>query len=211
MLTDDNRVNYVKGDRMKISLAAVSLLALLALIAPANAQQDRGVAALNSQTFFFTSWCTGRDMVFRWSIDGKPSGDGNQPPHTEYGRSYIYPWLAHQIAIRGVEVTVMPPSGWPSLLLGSANFRWLMVGNNASGDIMLSLPELGRREINWFPSGTGFKFPGKDTMTPMTYIDLHGACFPGSKANVAVNIYYTSDIITSSTELSPVSHPATLH
>jgi hypothetical protein len=146
---------------------------------------------LNSQLFVFSGWCTGRDMVFRWSIDGKQAGAGEAPPNTEFGAAFIYPWLDYDIAIRGVEITVSAPSGWRSVLLGPANFRWLMVGNNASGDIMLSLPQGGLYGVNWFPSGTGFLFPGKRTMTPMTYIDLHGACSLTGRANVFFNLYYT--------------------
>jgi hypothetical protein len=150
-----------------------------------------GFVPLNSQLFVFSGWCTGRDMVFSWSIDGKPAGSGQAPPNTEFGAAYIYPWLDYDIAIRGVEVTVSASSGWRSLLFGPANFRWLMVGNNASGDIMLSLPQGGRYGVNWFPLGTGFSFPSKRTMTPMTYMDLHGACSLMGRANVFLNIYYT--------------------
>jgi hypothetical protein len=149
------------------------------------------LVALNSQLFIFSGWCTGRDMVFRWSIDGKQAGSGERPSNGEAGAAFIYPWLDYDIAIRGVEVTVSSSSGWRSVLFGPANFRWLMVGNNASGDIMLSIPKGSLYGMNWFPAGTGFFFPGKRSKSPLTYIDLHGACSLLGRANVFVNLYYT--------------------
>ena len=156
-----------------------------------NVTSAQALESMNSQLFILSGWCTGRDMVFDWSVDGKPAGSGVQPPHTEYGNAYIYPWLNSDIMIRGVELTVSGSSGWRSLLFGPAHFRWLMVGNNASGDIMISLPRGGLHGINWFPAGTGFFFPTVKSKTPMTYIDLHGACALGDRANVFLNIYYT--------------------
>jgi len=166
-------------------------IALVTAGTNALAAEPPGVASLNSQLFVLTSWCTGRDMVFRWSVDGKEAGDGVQPPSTQYGRAYIYPWLDADIMVRGVEVTVSSAVGWKSLLFGPAHFRWLMVGNNASGDIMISLPRGALHGVNWYPAGTGFFFPDKRRATPLTYIDLHGACSPWDGATVYLNLYYT--------------------
>ncbi len=163
-------------------LAAVGAFILM-LAVPSGALADN----LNSQAFVLTARCNGKDLVYSWGIDGKPGGENVVPPKDTYGKSFIYPWLEADLVIRGVELLVVSHS---------VSINWLMVGNNAWGDIMLMLPHGQLHAINMFPKGSGFLFPRKSRMTPLSYIDLHGSCsapwyWPWVNATVFINFYYS--------------------
>jgi hypothetical protein len=146
-----------------------------------------GVATLFSDSFQMSGLCTGREMVYRWSVNGAEGGGGLPPPSGQKGASFIYPWLPVDITIRGVELTeLLARPG------AESKFAFLMLGNNADGDTMIFLDANQTHGVNWFPAGTGFAFPGTMDMTPLTYIDLHGSCTKGNHVNVVVTIYYTT-------------------
>ncbi len=157
--------------------------ALLFTLAVAGARaQD---APLYSKTFTFRGHCTGADMVYSWSINAGAPGEGRAPPPGQYGRAFIYPWTDSAITIRGVEVVDTAPARLSGYLLGAAYFGFLMVGNDASPDIMLMMGPGETHATNMFPNN-GFGFPGRTAMTPLTYIDLHGSCrWPSANATYA--------------------------
>lgn len=165
-------------------LAAASLLLLTAW----KPHPPPGVAALVSRTFELTGTCTGLDMVYSWSVNGRPPGDGKPPAPGALGPSFIYPWEESDITIRAVEIFMVPPA--PGSVV--PKFTFLMSGNNAGkGDTMLFLDPSHTHGLHDFPAGTGFQFPGKSDMTPLTYIDLHGSCTAGMPANIMYTLYYT--------------------
>src|SRR5580765_2461505 len=165
-----------------------------------------GIALYKSQAYQMTCAGDGGDMVYKWSINGAPGGGGVAPAPEAYGASFIYPWEAVDIVIRGIELIVLPPApgallrpGWPAVPPGAygatgpymPDFSWLMAGNNAVGDTMLFM-EPGRMHARHdFPAGCGMPFPSIANKTPLTYLDLHGSCSPGYSASVMYTIYYT--------------------
>jgi hypothetical protein len=179
-------------------------LALVFLLTgPALAQSP----TLLSKTFTMSAHCTGEDLVYSWSVNSKAPGTGAAPPPTEYGNAFIYPWRSDDIIIRGVEVANQGPAGLAGYLFGPAYFGWMMVGNDAAEDIMLTAgSDLSHADI-MFPSGSGFFFPGQRNMTPTTYIDLHGACRWPRKANVLVTIYYSPVERKEQASADAQSHP----
>jgi hypothetical protein len=162
-----------------IALAESAKLALQDGTAPQQAIPPNHGAAefINSQHFEFEAWCrgSGKDMVYTWN-----GGEGNIPPHDQFGKSFIYPWLDTDILVRGVELMVLSPWWFVD---------WLAVGNNTWGDFMLLLGHGESHGANFFP-GAAFRFPGKHKMTPLTYIDLHGSCWHPFKARVFLELYY---------------------
>lgn len=146
---------------------------------------------LYSKTFTMKAWCTGVDMVYSWRVNGGPPGPGVAQPPNEYNPAFIYPWRDEDITIRGVEVTEAAPARLIGYLLGAPYFGWMMVGNDAAEDIMLMVGAGQNRAANFFPGDSGFHFPGKKTMTPTSYIDLHGACRWPREAQMLVTIYYS--------------------
>lgn len=169
--------------RITISVALLFTLA----VADACAQD----AGLYSKTFTFRAHCTGADMVYSWSINAGAPGEGRAPPPGQYGRAFIYPWTDSAITIRGVEVVDTAPARLSGYLLGAAYFGFLMVGNDASPDIMLMMGPGETRAANMFPNN-GFGFPGRTAMTPLTYIDLHGSCRWPRTAQMLLTLYYTN-------------------
>lgn len=137
-----------------------------------------------SQAYRFTARSYGRDLVYSWSVNGRPGGDGKPPESGERGQSFVYPWTEHPIIIRGVELLIFPQWGaippW---------YRWFMVGNSYVDDIMLMASGKDRRVSHFFPHG-GFAFPGTKTGKAEHYLDLHGSCAPFMKASVFLNFYY---------------------
>jgi hypothetical protein len=148
-----------------------------------------GTQTLYSQAFQMAATCAANagDMVYTWGINGQSGGAGVVPPPGTKGKSFIYPWLPTDITIHGVELTVLPAA--PSAPTPAISF--LMVGNNADGDAMVFLPSGQSHITQWYPSGTGFQFPGTSDGDSTTYIDLHGACTAGQWAVVMVVFYYT--------------------
>jgi hypothetical protein len=134
---------------------------------------------INSQHFEFEASCrgSGKDMVYAWN-----DGEGKIPSPDQFGKSFIYPWLGSDVLIRGLELAVVKP--WASFV------DWLAVGNNTWGDFMLLLGNGASHGANFYP-GAAFRFPGKNRMTPLTYIDLHGSCWHPFKARVFLELYYT--------------------
>jgi hypothetical protein len=109
------------------------------------------------------------DMVYSWNI-------GGGPPQ----KQFIRPWLPDDITIRGVE-----------LLADTAPSTFWMVGNNANGDAMVFVAKDELHRINWFPSGTGFAFPGTKNQERSHYIDVHGSCATGH-ATLILTLYYSA-------------------
>ncbi len=134
---------------------------------------------LNSQHFEFDARCrgSGKDMVYTWN-----GGENRIPLSSEYGKSFIYPWLNTDILIRGLELVVVEP--WSSFV------DWLAVGNDTEPDFMLLVGTGQSHAANCYP-GYAFTFPGKSKMTPLTYIDLHGSCWHPFKARIFLELYYT--------------------
>ena len=161
--------------------------ALLVIILVGNANAAN---LIKSQMFIFSGWCTGSDMVYRWSIDSKPGSEGAIPPHSEYGKSFVYPWLNDDIEIIGIETTAYSTS-LLSEIFGPAHFDWLFIGNSAVPDVMLTVGPDSAHGEHFFPAGSGFFFPGKAHMTPLTYLDMHAVCRWPWEANVFLNIYYS--------------------
>jgi hypothetical protein len=151
-------------------------------------------AEVFSQDFAFSGTCTGNDMVYSWSIDGKPGGEGHQPKPDELGKSFLYPWLPDEIVIVGAELIKLPPKPGATGPDSMPQYTFLMAGDNAHGDALLFLGADELHDRNNFPSGTGKPFPGTRDMTPLTYIDLHGACTAGLHALVILNLYYLHPI-----------------
>jgi hypothetical protein len=165
-----------------------------------------GIALYKSQTFQFTCTGDGKDMVYSWSINGAPGGGGVPPAPDAFGASYIYPWEAVDICIRGVELICVPSApgavmrpGWPAISPRTFGMRgphlpdysFLMAGNNATGDTMLFMAAGQMHARHDFPAGCGMPFPGIPDKNPQTYLNLHGNCSPGYDANVMYVIYYT--------------------
>lgn len=144
---------------------------------------------MRSQSFLLCARGTGRDLVYDWSIAGKPGGGGIVPDAKTYGASFIYPWLDHDILIKGAEVMAIASPRWWRLVNRPPKFAFLMVGNNYEGDIMLMVPAGRSYGVNFFPE-SGFGFPAIRKQTPLSYIDLHGACRPFLPANVFLTLYY---------------------
>jgi len=129
---------------------------------------------LFSQAYHLTQRSTGRDLVHGWKINGKLS---------RYRNSFIYPWTDKAIVIKGIELLPFPK--WQHVPI---KCRWLMVGNSYVSDIMLMSD--GDRTANF---GLNFQFPGRDTETVHSYLDLHGHCFPGAFVSVMLNFFYEMD------------------
>lgn len=154
---------------------------------------------LLSQSFQFTGLCDNYDMVYRWSINNAPGGEGVVPPPTEYGKSFIYPWRDEPIWIVGAELVCLPPApgamtrpGWPVTLgLYMPSFSFLMIGNNYCGDNMLKMDGTKYSDRVMYPAGCGFDFPASSEKTPLTYIDLHGAGSKDYMGNVMMTLFFT--------------------
>jgi hypothetical protein len=169
---------------MRSWVAAIAIL----LVAVSQAYAE----SLQSKTFTFGGRCDGHDMVYKWSLNDGPPGIGGPPPAGEYGHSFIYPWLDTAIVIRGVEAAITSAAGWEGYIIGPPHYGLLMVGNNTSEDIMLTMGGGNdTRGMTMFPSDTGFTFPGRAKMTPLSYIDLHATCTPYRRTKVIVTLYYT--------------------
>jgi hypothetical protein len=167
------------------------------VLAAAVAHADES-HTLFSRTFGFRGRCNGGDMVYSWKVDGGPAGSGHPLAKGQFGPSFIYPWLDQPIAIRGVEVINTGPAGLAGYLFGPAYFGLLLVGNNASGDIMVSMGASGTRASNMFPHDMAFAFPARSATTPLTYIDLHATCRWPHAAQILLTLYYS---------LEPPPHP----
>lgn len=157
-------------------LSRTAIILVLALFSiPCNAAD-----LINSQHFEFEASCrgSGKDMVYTWN-----GGENRIPPPTEYGKSFIYPWLDDDILIKGLELVVVKP--W------SVFIDWLAVGNNTWADFMLLVGNGQSRAVNFYPD-FAFRFPGKGSTTPHTYIDLHGSCWRPFKARVFLELYYAA-------------------
>ena len=101
--------------------------------------------------FLMEGHCNGSDMVYSWN-----GGSGLAPPKGQYGKAFIYPWRDDPITIRGVEVVIAAPAKWEGYFIGPAYFGWLMVGNDATEDIMLMMGSDQPRGANMFPGESGF-------------------------------------------------------
>lgn len=143
-----------------------------------------GIQTLYSQSYQMSGTCTGGDMVYTWSVNGAPPGNGSPPPAGQNGASFIYPWVTGDITIHGTELTVLSEN---------VTYWWFMIGNDADGDTMLFLGSNKNHETNWFPQGTGFQFPGTSDGDSTTYIDLHGGCPSGESIAVMLTVYYTKN------------------
>lgn len=141
-----------------------------------------GVQTLFSQSYQMTGTCTGSEMVYSWSVNGAPPGNGSPPPAGQNGASFIYPWVSSDITIHGAELTVLSPG---------VTYWWFMIGNNADGDTMLFMSSDKKRETNWYPQGTGFQFPSTSDGDSTTYMDLHGGCPAGQSIALMMTLYYT--------------------
>lgn len=148
-------------------VVALGLLLFLTAWTPAT---PPGTVTLFSQTFQFTGKCTGADMVYDWVIGRGPDQDHH----------FIRPWLPFDITLRGV-----------GMVSNTAPSMFWMVGNNADGDAMAFMAKNEFHVVNWFPSGSGFAFPGTADQDKNDYIDLHGSCTKGQSAVLMITLYYS--------------------
>jgi hypothetical protein len=175
------------------------LLASTILASPAFAQSWPPTTyppeVTRSQSYQLSGFCDNNDMVYKWSINGAPGGGGAVPPPTTYGASFMYPWTNENIIIRRAAISLNPPApgattqpGWPPAAgLYMPSYSFLMIGNNAWGDEVLRLPA-GAFQVD---KTVNMLFPGIPNKTPLTYLDLHGACSGGYWANISLAFWYS--------------------
>jgi hypothetical protein len=152
--------------KMPTLIAAIAISGVTA-----SASLSEPTSVFYTKTFHLSAPCDGNDIVHRVSINGGTAGEPWQ----------IFPWEDFPIMI--VYVQIVKFAGGPHV--------WLMAGNNVVADAMLFV-SADRMEANaTAPSGTGKPFPGSSDATPMTYLDLHGACSGEGALGVFYTIGYT--------------------
>ena len=70
---------------MAAGLIRIGLVVAILGLAAWAPSPPPGTTILRSQTFRFSGRCTGQDMVYSWSINNSPSGEGIAPKPGERG------------------------------------------------------------------------------------------------------------------------------